>query len=201
VIATIHFVSKRDQKHISGSSRLTQPVVHPKIWSEIPQEQVGEAMTLTDRVEDAACDQETQVTQDNQLRILCFVQGTAGIEMVDTASNAVVLANTTALTLNLVLVVAGDIGEEVHWPTKELLADEMNCCGEGGLLSKLIQLVKQVASARAKLLLRLRDKYHVSLHVASGLVVLAVRDFPGEIWYQKRGVAEEANSIVQDFAG
>ena len=62
-------------------------------------------------------------------------------------------------------------------------------------------MLKQVASARTVFVLGLWDKHHIALHVTSGFVVLAMRNLPGEIWYQKGGVTEEADSVVENFAG
>lgn len=41
---------------------------------------------------------------------------------------------------------------------------------------------------------------HVALHVASGLVVLAVADFPGEVWDKESRVAKPTNGVVQGLA-
>ena len=176
-------------------------MVDPKIWGEIPDEQIGESINLSNGIENAAGDEKTNIAQKDQLRILCLVQRTAGIEMIDATSKAIVLAVPATFALDLVFVVTGDIGEQVHWPTKELLADEVNCRGNGCLLGELVQLLKQVASARTVFRLGLGDKYHVSLHVTGGFVVLAMRNLPGKVWYQERGVAEEPDSVIENLAG
>jgi hypothetical protein len=44
-------------------------------------------------------------------------------------------------------------------------------------------------------------EYHISLHMSSGLVVLAMGNFPGEIWDQQHGMANPTHCIVELFAG
>ena len=113
-------------------------MIDPKIWGEIPHEQIGETVILSDGIEDAASDEETNIAQEDQLRILCLIQRATRIEMIDATSKAIVLANSTPLALDLVLVVACDVGEQVHRPAKELLANEVNCGGNGCLLGELV---------------------------------------------------------------
>ncbi len=163
---------------------LTQPVIDPEIWGKIPDKQIGETIILSKGVQNRASDKETDVTQKDQLRILCFVKRTPRVEMVDATSHAILLANSAAFTLDLVLVVTGNIGDQVHWPADELLSNQMDCCRDWSLLGELVKLIEQIASAGAILLLGLWDEHHITLHVTSGLVMLAMGDFPGEVWYK-----------------
>lgn len=180
--------------------KLTQPVVHPKVRSQVPHEKVGEAIRLANPKEDRTRDQKTQIAEEDQLGILCFVQGAVGVEMVDTTAEAILLAHTTSFTLTLMLVVASDIGQQVHGPASQLLGDQGVGGVERSLFGKFIQLVKQIPSPRSPLLSGGRNEDHVALHVAGGLVVLAVRDLPREIRHQQRRVTEPADSVVQNLA-
>lgn len=128
--------------------------------------------------------------------ILLLVQGAGRVEVVDTAEEAVLLPLALALGLPLVVVVASDIGDEVHGPATELLHHRVDEGSDGGLLGQLIELVSQLADARSILISRLRNKHHVALHVAGSLVVLSVGDLPGEVRNEESSVGNEANGVV-----
>jgi hypothetical protein len=121
--------------------------------------------------------------------------------VVDAAEEAVLLALTLALGLFLVVVVASDVGDEVHGPAAELLQHRVEEGRNGRLLGQLVQLVGELTDARGILVSRLGNKDHVALHVAGGLVVLAVGDLPGEVGDEKRGVGNEADRVVEHLGG
>lgn len=181
-------------------SKLTQPVVHPEVRSQVPHEKVRESIRLADPEKNRSGDQKTQVAEEDQLGILCFVQGAVGIEMVDTTAKAILLADTTSFTLDLMLVVTSDIGQQVHGPASQLLGDQGVGGVERSLFGKFIKLVKQVAFPRGPLLPGGWNEDHISFHVTSCFVVLAVRDLPREIRHQQRRVTKPAHSIVQNLA-
>jgi hypothetical protein len=118
----------------------------------------------------------------------------------DTTAEAVEPAGTLALGLLGVVVVAGDIEEQVHGPASNLLADHVDGGVDGSLLHELVHLVDGSAGAGSKDLTGLGDEDHVTLHVAGSLVVLAVADLPAEVRDEKSRVAEPTNEVVQSLA-
>lgn len=136
------------------------------------------------------------VAQNNELRILLLVQGAARIKVIDTATHAVLLAIAASLTLALVEVVAGDVGHEVVGPSDKLLPDEHGQSVNGSLLSELGDLMKKAANALGVILSSARNEDHVTLHMSSGLVVLAVGDLPAEVWNEESRMEEPASCVV-----
>jgi len=116
--------------------------------------------------------------------------------VVDTGEEPVLLANTLAFGLLVVVVMASDIGAEVHQPAAELLEDHVRGSGNGSLLGELGKLVDKFTNTAGVSLASLWQENHVTLHVASGLVVLAVGDLPGEIRDKQSRVKDPANSVV-----
>lgn len=177
----------------------TKPMVHPEVWEEVPNEQVVPAKSVTKIDETGDGDSETQVAQENQLGVLSLVQRTAGVEVANATSKAVVLALAAALALALVVVVAGDVGQEVVGPTNQLLANQVDEGDDGGLLAELRQFVGQASDPARPLLARLGYEDHVPRHVSGSLVVLAVRNFPAEVGHEQRRVQDPTDGVVEDL--
>merc|ERR1712072_12325 len=173
-----------------------KPVVHPEVREDVPHSQIPPAEVLADECENAASDQETQVRQQNQLLVLALIKRRAGQEMVH-ASIAILAALTFALSLTLMLVVARNVAQQVPRPADQLLANEHGSGVQWRLFHKLMHLMQDVAHSARVLLARARQEDHVTLHVASGLVVLSMADLPAEVWDQKSGVREPANGVVE----
>lgn len=176
-------------------------MVHPEVGDTVPNQKVHPAELGADQVQNASDNGETDVTQDNELSILGLVQRARRVEVVDTAEVAVLLALSTTFRLTFVVVVASDVGEQVHGPTEELLEKEVEGSGDGGFLHQLIELVQSLADARGILLPGLGHEHHVAGNVAGGLVVLSVGDLPGEVGHQKSGVADPTNSVIENLGG
>lgn len=133
--------------------------------------------------------------------VLVLKQRSTRVEVVDTAAVTVVLAFATALTLLFVVVVAGNVGQEVVGPSNELLAKEHHKGVDGSLLGQLGQFVDELAETSGLLLASARNEDHVALHVASGLVVLAVGHLPAEVRDKQRGVDNPADNVVVKLGG
>lgn len=175
-----------------------EPVVHPEVGEKVPDSQVGPAKGRTEVVESRAGEKQTEIRDENVGGLLVVVERAAGDKVVDTAASTVVLALATALTLALVVVVASDVGEEVVGPADELLADEEGKGVGGSVLGELAQLVDQTAETRSLLLAGTGHKDHVALHVAGGLVVLAVGILPGEVGDEQGRVKNPASDVVDE---
>ena len=179
---------------------LTQPVVDPEPGNNVPNEDSLEAIDLADESKNGESDGKTKVTEEDQLLVLALVKRAVGQEVADTAAEAVEPAGTLALGLLVVVVVAGDVEEEVHGPASNLLTDHVDGGVDGSLLHEFVHLVDGSASAGSEDLTGLGDEDHVTLHVAGGLVVLAVGDLPGEVGDEESRVAEPTNEVVQGLA-
>lgn len=157
---------------------LTEPVVNPQVWDTVPDQQVQPTVGSADIVQNGASDEKTEITQSNQLGISGLVQGAGRVEVVDTTEPTVGLTRTTALRLLGMVVVTGNIGDQIHGPAEQLLEKHVGGGQDGGLLHKLAQVMNGLADTGSILLAGLGDKDHVTSKVTSGLVVLAVGDLP-----------------------
>jgi hypothetical protein len=179
---------------------LTEPVVDPEPGNDVPNEDSLEAVDLANESEDGESNGKAEVTEEDQLLVLALVKRAAGQEVADTTTEAVESADTLALGLLGVVVVAGDVEEQVHGPASNLLTDHVDRGVDGSLLHELVHLVNGSAGAGSEDLTGLGDEDHVTLHVAGGLVVLAVADLPAEVRDEKSRVAEPTDEVVQSLA-
>ena len=131
--------------------------------------------------------------------VLFLIERTLRVEMVD-AAVSILPANAFALRLLMVVVVAGQVCEQVSRPASNLLSDEQRSGEDRCLLQQLVHLVHEIAHSRGVLLASAWVEYHVPLDVTSGLVVLAMADLPAEVWDQESRVAEPADGIIQRLA-
>lgn len=177
-------------------SILTKPVVNPEIGNEVPNEHIGQSKFAAEEVQSSYGQSDTDVTDDNKVGLLVIEDRTAWVKVVDTTTKTVVLALAAALALTLVEVVAGDIGQDVVGPAEELLSNKHAEAEDGSLSGEFRQLMDHLANARGVLLASLGHEDHVSLHVASGLVVLGVGVLPAEVGDQQCGVEEPAGGVV-----
>lgn len=153
-------------------------MVNPQIWEEIPDEHVRETEFVGQVDQGADSDGNSNVAQNDQLGILFLVQWTVGVEMVDTTEVSIPLSNAASLLLKLVVVVASNVGCQIHPPSAKLLSDQVNKSENWSLLGELIELVNESANAGRVGVAGLWDEDHVLLQVASSLVMLAVGNLP-----------------------
>ena len=174
-------------------------MVHPEVRNKVPDKHVGPAIGVSKVVQHRSDSEETQVTEQDEFSILGFIQGAARVEVVDTREPAVGLALATSLRLLLVVVVSRNVGKEIHRPSEELLKEEVGSSQDRSFLHQVAQFVSEMANSRGIGFTRLGNEHHVTGHVGSRLVVLAVGDFPGEIWDQQRRVEDETDGVVEDL--
>lgn len=174
-------------------------MVDPEIRHTIPHKQVEPAISLSEIIQSRTNKTQSQITQENELSVLGLVQGATRVEVVDTAKVTVALALATTFNLTLVVVVAGDVGEQVHGPAEKLLQDHVGRSEDRGLLHELGDFVDSLADVSGVLLAGLGHENHITAQVSSRLVVLAVGDLPGKVWNQKERVADPANGIIENL--
>lgn len=201
LVRLTHLKTRLELTACRSDSRLTEPVVDPEVRDAVPHKKVQPSIGGTDIVQKRAGEQKAEVTQDNQLGILGLVQGARGVKVVDTTTPAVLLALAATLGLLLVVIVASDVGDQVQQPAKQLLADHVGGSRNGSLLNELAELVDGLADASSVLVAGLGNEDHVTGNVSGSLVVLAVGDLPREVGDQQEGVADPADSVVQDLGG
>lgn len=95
---------------------LTEPVINPQVWNEVPHEHICKAIGFAQHGENANGDCETDITEQDEFSILRFVERAGWVEMVHTASKAILLSDTTPLKLFLMVVVSSNVGEYVQRP-------------------------------------------------------------------------------------
>lgn len=101
--------------------------------------------------------------------------------MVHAVEHAVLLPFPATFALSLVVVVSSDVGDQIHWPSKQLLKDKIGHRLDGSFLHELVQIMDEDTNTRSILLSGLGNEDHIAFHVAGGLVVLSVRDLPREV--------------------
>lgn len=116
-----------------------QPVIHPEIWDEVPDEHVGETELLDTQVEERSSDSKTDIRVDNQVKVIVFIQRAAWVEVVNSRKPSIRLALPSTLNLSLVVVVSSNICDKVHWPSEQLLKDDIQRSNNGSLLSKFCE--------------------------------------------------------------
>lgn len=119
--------------------------------------------------------------------------------MVDTPEVSVLLALTTTLRLTFMVVVPSNIGEEIHGPSEKLLENKIGSGQDGGFLHQLRQFMGSLANPRRILLPGLGHEHHVTGEVSGSLVVLSMRDLPGEVRNQQERMANKSDSVVEDL--
>lgn len=154
-----------------------EPVVDPEIWDKVPDGHVVETVGLGEYGESGDGDGDTKITQQNQFGILGFVKRTFWVEVTD-GPEAVDFAFSATFRLTLMVVVSGDVHEQVQRPAGELLSNRVNKCCNWSFLCELVELVNEFSDASSIVLTSLWNEDHVALHVTSCLVVLAVGDLP-----------------------
>lgn len=195
-------VASLAQNSLSGPRfeiKLTEPVVDPHVGEEVPDKHVGGAELLAEVHQNGDGAGNTNVAHDDSPGITVLIQRAAGIEMVDPAAETVLLALATALSVPLVVVVSGNVGEEVVPPADGLLANQVDQSNDGSLLGELMKLMDHLAEAGGLLLAGAGKENHVALHVAGGLVVLAVAQLPAVVGDQESRVKEPAGHVADSL--
>jgi hypothetical protein len=153
-------------------------VVYPEVWDKIPHKHVLESVSLAKFVENASSNGKTNITQQNELGILGFVQRTRWVEVVNAGGESIDLSFSTSLGLLLMIVVSSDVADEVHGPSEKLLTKRVDNGSDWSFLGQLMNLVSEFSNTACVVLASLWDENHVTFHVTGGLVVLSVGNLP-----------------------
>lgn len=175
-------------------------MIHPEIRHKVPDQKVCPSVRATDHEKDTADNGQAKIREQDEMLVLLLVQRAAREEVIDTAI-AVLLADTLALWLLLVAVVSSHVPEQIHGPAEQLLGNEHGCSVDWGLLHQLVHLMQEGSGTSGVLFASAWDEDHITLHVAGGLVVLAMADLPAEVWNEKSRVADPPHSVVEGLAG
>lgn len=177
-----------------------EPVVNPKVGNTIPKENVEGSKLLGSGIQRVSHQGNSDVGQNNQLGILGLVQRRGRVEVRNSSKVSVLLSNSTSLLLAVVVVVSGNVGEEVKNPSNELLGDRVGEGSDGSLLGELGNIVRDSSSVTTEVLSAgLGNEDHVLLQVSGGVVVLSVGNLPGEVGNQQRAVKDPSNGVVENL--
>lgn len=158
-----------------------QPVVHVDVRNGPVHEHVERTKVLVPCVDNKRLGQDTNVTHDNVPVVPLLKNGRVGVEVVHAPSRVSDL-------------LAGDVGEEVHDPAAQLLAKQVAQRVKRRVAGDLFQGVGVVLLHER--LFSVGHEHHVSVHVARGLVVLAVGKLPGEVRHKPVRVQDPAHGVI-----
>ena len=172
-------------------------MIDPEIRENVPHRQVGHSILGPDGEKHTQGNRQTEIAQQDQLRVLRLVQRARRVEVVDATEHSVPLAFAATLWLTLMLVVTRDVGSQIVEPAAELLPDQSGGCDNRRFLGQLRDLMDIAAYLGRIFLAGLGHKHHIPFEVAGGLVMFAMGNLPGEIRNQERRVAQPSHSVVQ----
>lgn len=170
----------------------TEPVVDPEVRDGVEEEDGGDVKDLSGLVQGSEGDGEAKVGNGNEDGLVGTENGTGGVEVADVEETA----EGTNLTL-LAALASGGVEEEVHLPSEELVADEVDKLEDRGVLEKLVKVDAAEQGLLGGLGLSGGNESHVLLHVAGEAVVTVVRELPGEVGNEEEGVEHPADAVVQ----
>ena len=164
-------------QRFSRAIKLTEPVVDPEVGDEVKVENSGDANLLGSKVQSSEHKSETDIGDEDEGSLAGAENSAGGLEVADSEP-----ASKTALGLPLLATLASaGVEEGVHLPSKELVEDESDGLGNGGVLDQLSDVHTSNAEGQRRLGLSAGHKGHVELHVAGEAVVTVVRVLPAEV--------------------
>lgn len=117
----------------------------------------------------------------------------------DASRRSIVFSHATSFALASVVVMPGFILQKVYGPSNQLAAEHNHCGHQWGFLSELSQFVNLSPELACINFTCFWKKYHIPFHMACALMVLAMRDLPGEVRNQQRRMQHPTRGIVQAF--
>src|SRR5947209_8244889 len=110
---------------------LTEPVINPQIWQDVPHKEIRKSKGLSNPGEDAAGDQEPDIAEYNEFGIFRLIQRTRWVEVVDAIAEAIPLSLPAPFALSLVEIMPRHIREQVGRPATKLLVEKVEGSSEG----------------------------------------------------------------------
>lgn len=158
-----------------------KPVVDTNVWDDPVDQDVESTIVLVPSVQDEKLSQDTNVRKNNVPVLVLLENGRSWVEMVHSPTSWCGL-------------LTSDVGEKVHDPSKQLLSNQTVQGDNWRVRSNFLEDVS--TSVLDENISSLRNEYHVSVHVASSLVVLRVRELPGEVRNEPERVQNPTNGVV-----
>lgn len=169
----------------------------PEVGDEVEVENGGNADLLGSKVQSSSSEGETNVGDEDERSLGGAEDSAGGLEVADAEP-----AGQAALGLPLLATLArAGVEEGVHLPSEELVEDELDGLGNGGVLNQLSDVHTSNAERQRRLGRSAGDKGHVEIHVAGEAVVTVVRVLPAEIGDHEERVEEPAGHIVELAVG
>lgn len=177
-----NIVVRKSRVRVLQVSDEHEPVVNPEVGHKVVQRHGGETPLLNRQVDESHGDQDTNIRNNDIHEVLLVKNRRDREEVVDNHLGSVRV------------LLASDVGEEVHNPAKELLEKNVPKSKDGGVLGSLGDV-----SNGKELLLGLGNKNHISLKVTSGLVMLTMRNSPGVVGDKKSRMKDPADNIINSL--
>lgn len=165
-------------------------MVHPEVGDGVEEQNSRSSDSLGGKVQGSEGDGQAEVRDEDEDGLVGAEHGAGGLEVAD----AEPLGQTLGLPLLAALTSAG-VEQEIHLPAEELVEDNPDELGDGGVLKQLVQ----VDAGKDAVLLGLGGghKGHVEVHVAGEAVVAVVRVLPREVGHQEERVEEPSDDVVE----
>lgn len=146
-------------------------------------QEVETTVVLVPSVQNEKLGKDTNVGQNNVPVLVLLENGRSWVEVVHAPTG---WGN----------LLTSDVSRDVHDPTEQLLGNQGPQGNDRRVRGNLLN--DRGTSVLDELISGLRNENHISVHVASSLVVLRVRELPGEVWNEPERVQHPTNSVVDD---
>lgn len=166
-------------------------MVNPEIGNDIEQSNLPEPDLGTQVVESASNNQQTQISDGDQVSLRVCEQRAQGIEVAVSESLG------GGALLRQTLVSGADIEKHVQLPSQNLVTEQSNSVVEGSFLNQLGELAEHSRLLVLDLGLGSRYKDSVLLDVAVVSVVSGMGDLPREERNHQKRVNGPATKVVE----
>jgi hypothetical protein len=170
-----------------------QPVVDPEVRNSIQERDLPGTHEGRKIVQSTSDNQETQVSDRNELGLLAGEQGAQRVEVAVSESVGTGRGSLVGETL----VAGADVKQQVELPSKDLVSQKGDSVVERCLLDKLDELAHEAGLSALNLRLSWRNKDGVLLDVTMVTVVSSMGNLPRVERHHKKGVNSPSNKVVQ----
>lgn len=180
-VPLVSFVMRHGWVRVLQESDEHKPVVNTNVWDDPVDQDVESTVVLVPSVQNEKLSQDTDVRKNNVPVLFLLENSRSWVKVVHSPTG----------WRNLL---TGDVGEKVHDPSKQLLGNQSVQGDDWGVGSNLLE--DMCTSALDKHVPGLWNEHHISVHVASSLVVLRVGEFPGEVRNEPERVQNPTNGVI-----